>query len=150
MPRIRIPQHQSFAPNWNIPWSLNYHVHVNVAEPNILLKIWRGKIKKLEIYYWNWFAVEVKRSSWVNKIVFLQLCPWHGNSQKKLLTYLSLTYKLLSAKLVWFQNSLKLLYIKIHSNSFNVALHMTFTFQTAMSSFDPLRIKWDKTWQLSW
>ena len=35
----------------------------------------------MEIYrnlkcYRNWFAVEVKRCSWQNKIVFLQLCPW--------------------------------------------------------------------------
>ena len=89
----------------------------NVAAKHSIKNLWTNKETWNILSELIYRLVEVKRCSWVNKIVFLQLCPWHGNSQN-LLIYLSLKYKLLSAKLVWFQNCLKLLCIKIHSISF--------------------------------
>ena len=66
---------------WDFPdvWKpgLKLHTYMYIYQPKSSIKnLW--KIKKLENIIWNWFAVEVKRCSWVNKTVFLQLhvCPW--------------------------------------------------------------------------
>ena len=66
---------------WDFPdvWKpgLKLHTYMYIYQPkSSITNLW--KIKKLENIIWNWFAVEVKRCSWVNKTVFLQLhvCPW--------------------------------------------------------------------------
>ena len=120
--------------------------HVQCSRQTILLKIC-GKINKLEI------LLEL-------------ICSWGQNMQLSKQNCLSSTMSMETHKSCWFIYHLStncyllnLFNSKIVWNCqfipsvliIYVALPLWWqTFQMAMQSYDPLRNKWDKTWQLSW
>ena len=71
--------------NWLAYTLITYYVHpgmyMYMYQPkNSIKNLW--KIKKLENIIWNWFAVEVKRCSWVNKIVLVSPTTWQWELAK--------------------------------------------------------------------